>query len=113
MGDSSDNIPGVSGIGEKTAFALIKEFKSIENLYENLESPSIKTAAKKKLSEGKDSAFLSKQLAAIDRNVPIETDVSMWNIKEYNDDELSKLFTKLGFKKLMERLIRKPKISRK
>ncbi len=107
MGDSSDNIPGVSGIGEKTAFALIKEFKSIENLYENLESPSIKTAAKKKLSEGKDSAFLSKQLAAIDRNVPIETDVSMWNIKEYNNDELSKLFTKLGFKKLMERLIPK------
>ena len=48
MGDSSDNIPGVSGIGEKTAFALIKEFKSIENLYENLESPSIKAAAKKK-----------------------------------------------------------------
>ena len=72
MGDPSDNIPGVPGIGEKTATSLIEKFKSIEYIYEHLEQTGLKGATLKKITEGKDLAFMSKKLATIIRDVPID-----------------------------------------
>lgn len=69
MGDSSDNIPGVKGIGEKTAFALIEKYKSIDNIYNDLEAIEATPAVVKKLELGKDDAYLSRTLATIDRQV--------------------------------------------
>ena len=79
MGDPSDNIPGVKGIGEKTALTLLKKYKSLEGIYEHL--PEIKGALKEKLIKEKDNAFFSKELATIYEDVPI--DVNLENIK-YN-----------------------------
>lgn len=72
MGDSSDNIPGVRGVGEKTASALIREYKSIEKIYSELDSLDIKESVKNKLREGEDMARLSYELAAIDKDAPID-----------------------------------------
>ena len=74
MGDSSDNIPGVKGIGEKTAIKLIAEYGTIENLYEHIDE--IKGKLKDKLLEGKDSAFFSKEIATIYKDVPIDKDLN-------------------------------------
>ena len=79
MGDPSDNIPGVKGVGEKTALTLLKKYKSLENVYEHL--PEIKGALKEKLINDKENAFFSKELATIYKDVPI--DVNLENIK-YN-----------------------------
>ena len=104
MGDTSDNIPGVSGIGEKTAFALIEEFKSIENLYDNLDSPSIKTAARNKLKEGRADADMSYDLATIDRFVPddyiIENDI----LTDFDNKHLAELFTNLELKSFLKKI---------
>lgn len=104
MGDSSDNIPGVKGIGEKTAFSIIGEYKSIENIYENIESLNATPSVKKKLEEGREDAYLSKTLATIDVNVPINLDFKDFEIKEYNNDALAQLFSRLNFKSFMEKL---------
>ena len=72
MGDTSDNIPGVKGIGEKTAMSLIEQYHNIEYIYDNIESIGLKGKMLEKLIDGKDMAFLSKTLATIDTNVPIE-----------------------------------------
>lgn len=72
MGDPSDNIPGVPGIGEKTATSLIEKFKSIEYIYDHLEETGLKGATLKKITEGKDLAFMSKELSTIIRDVPID-----------------------------------------
>ncbi len=72
MGDASDNIPGVPGIGEKTATSLIEQYKSIEYIYEHLDEIGLKGATLKKITEGKDLAFMSKTLATIVRDVPID-----------------------------------------
>ena len=76
MGDSSDNIPGVPGIGEKTALSLIQKNKNIEYIYENIDGIGLKGAMLEKLKKGKDSAFLSKTLATIVRDVPIDSNFS-------------------------------------
>lgn len=112
MGDSSDNIPGVKGIGEKTAMTLIAKAKSIENLYENLNSFGITPANLKKLEQDKDMAFMSKTLATIDRNVPMELDFEenkILNYKENNDLydmlkklELNKVIARMGLEKTVE-----------
>ncbi len=104
MGDSSDNIPGVKGIGEKTAFSIIGEYKSIENIYENLENLNATPSVKKKLEEGREDAYLSKTLATIDVNVPIDLDFKAFEIREYNNDALAQLFARLNFKSFMEKL---------
>ncbi len=107
MGDPSDNIPGVKGIGEKGAIKYISEFHSIENLYENLETSGIKGAALTKLQEGRESAFMSKTLATICKTVPIDFNVSEC---EFVYDELSskqeftELLQKLGLNSFMKRL---------
>ncbi|OQB14184.1 MAG: DNA polymerase I [Firmicutes bacterium ADurb.Bin193] len=104
MGDSSDNIPGVAGIGEKTAFELIKAFHSIENIYENLSSPEIKDGVRKKLQEGRDSAFMSRSLAMINKNVPIDIDFKQCTLKDYDNDRLIPLFKRLNFNSFITRL---------
>ena len=80
QGDSSDNIPGVAGIGPKGAGDLIKRFKTVEEVYENIDSPEIKDGVRKKLIASKDNAILSRMLGEIVRNVPIDTDVSRYKV---------------------------------
>lgn len=103
MGDSSDNIPGVMGIGEKTAFSLISNYKSIENIYNNIETIDVTKSVREKLINGKEDAFLSKKLATIDRNMPLHDDINDFVIKEYKD-ELAEIFIRLNFKQLMSKL---------
>lgn len=108
MGDSSDNIPGVAGVGEKTATDLITRFHSIDNIYENLETLDIKESVRKKLEAGRESAYLSRELGTICREAPINTDISQYKIKPWNDAELARLMTRLEFFKLMEKMGLKP-----
>lgn len=104
MGDSSDNIPGVAGIGEKTALTLIAQNKSIEAMYSNIENCGAKGAALQKLKDGKDMALLSKQLSAIDKNVPLEFKPDDAKRQEYNVPKLYKLINKLEFKTFIKKL---------
>ena len=104
MGDTSDNVPGVKGIGEKSAFSLIAKFKSIENLYKNLDDETIKPAARTKLAEGKDMADLSKVLCTIDKNVPMDISFDVAKKKEYNNERLSELFRNLEFSVFLKKI---------
>ncbi len=104
MGDSSDNIPGVSGIGEKTAFALIENFHSLEGVYENIDSDIIKKAQRQKLLDGKDSAFLSRHLATIVCDMPLELDFEEARRGEYNKNALVDKLVQLELKKIADRL---------
>lgn len=103
MGDSSDNIPGVKGVGDKTARELLEQFQSLDNLYQNLDKIS-KPALRKKLAEGKDDAYLSRELVTIDTNVPLDIDIEALKAKPPDAQKLQKLFEELEFRKLMERL---------
>jgi len=104
MGDTSDNVPGVKGIGEKTAFEYIRKFKSIETLYENLDDSIIKPAARTKLADGKDMAFLSKTLCTIDKNVPLDFKPMDAVKKEYDNERLTTLFMNLEFSSFLKKL---------
>lgn len=101
MGDSSDNIPGVAGIGEKTALKLISEFGSLEKLYEDYEGAKLSPSLKQKLTDGKEKAFLSQKLARIDRNVPLETSIDDYAYNGVKRQELRDLFVKLEFNALI------------
>ena len=104
MGDSSDNIPGVAGVGEKTATDLISRFHSIDYIYENLETLDIKDGVKNKLSAGKESAFLSRELGTICKTAPIDTNAENYKIKPADKNRLARLMTELEFFKLMEKM---------
>jgi len=104
MGDSSDNIPGVLGIGEKTALDLIKRFKSIEHIYENIDEIDVKESVRSKLIAGRDNAFMSKQLATIDLNIPVGIKIEDYAIKQYDNEKLTEIFKKLNFSNLLKRL---------
>lgn len=104
MGDTSDNIPGVKGIGEKTAFALIEKYKSIEKIYDDLNSIEASPSVRKKLEEGKADAFLSRTLAEIDRNVPMDFSIDACEIREYDKETLADLFVRLNFKSFLNKL---------
>ena len=105
MGDASDNIPGVKGIGEKTAMSLIAKAKSIENLYSDLSAWGITPANLKKLEQGRDMAFMSKTLATIDRNVPIDFDFENNTLGEYKSSaELYDILKKLDLNKVISRM---------
>lgn len=106
MGDKSDNIPGVPGVGEKTALKLLHQYKSIEGIYENLENVSGKKL-KENLENYKDDAFLSKHLAEINCKVPLEFDLNNMDFKDYNPDEVEKIFIELEFKSLLGKLSEK------
>ncbi len=104
MGDSSDNVPGVKGIGEKSAFEYIRKFGSVENLYENLQDSIVKPAARQKLEDGRDMAYLSKRLCTIDTNVPLEFSVEDASVKPYNTQRLAELYTNLEFSVFLKKL---------
>ena len=104
MGDPSDNIPGVKGIGEKTAFSLIKEYKSIAAIYERLDEIDVTESVRKKLAADKEGALLSRTLAEIDRNVPMEFDFEGFRCKPYDAEKASQLFTRLNFKSFLKKL---------
>ena len=103
MGDKSDNIPGVPGIGEKTGIKLIKEFSSIENLVEHTDE--LKGSLKKKIEENKELAIMSKRLATIIRDVPIEVSLEELEYGDYDKDAVIEEFKRFGFTSLISRLI--------
>ncbi|TCW41931.1 DNA polymerase I [Thermohydrogenium kirishiense] len=102
MGDKSDNIPGVPNIGEKTAIKLIKEFGSIENVLMNTDK--LKGKIRENIENNTEMAMLSKKLATIERNVPIEIDLSEYQLKDYDREKLIDLFEKLEFTSLINDL---------
>ena len=108
MGDSSDNIPGVPGVGEKTAFSLITKYHDLDNIYNSLdegkELDGIKGKLKEKLIENRELAFLSRDLGTIFKEVPLDFDIDDLKIKEYNSSELYNLFVRLQFKNFIEKL---------
>lgn len=106
-GDASDNIPGVKGVGEKTATELIANFGTLEKIYDALkkEDTKISASVQKKLTEGHESALMSKTLATIDTNVPnIEYSLPEMQTTEYNRADVIELFKKFGFYSLVKRL---------
>lgn len=102
MGDTSDKIPGVSGVGEKTATELISKYGNIDYIYENLESLDIKDSVKAKLAADKDNAYLSLKLGTIYKQVPITTDYKEYEKKQGDVNALAGLMTRLELFKLME-----------
>lgn len=102
-GDSSDNIPGVPGIGEKTALALIKEFGSLENILNNPDKIS-KKSLREQIKKYEDQIKMSKKLATIVREVPIDYDFDSFKVKSPNYQELWKIFNKLEFKNLLKKI---------
>ncbi len=101
MGDASDNIPGVPGVGEKTALNLIKQYKSIDEVYNHIDEQ--KGKLKEKLSENKDLAYLSRTLGTIDINAPIEKDLNIFQVEEWNKPEVLEIFKKLKFNRFIDR----------
>ncbi len=103
-GDASDNIPGVPGIGEKTATELINKFGSLDNIYQKFENSDIKEAWKKKLRANKKQAYLSQELATIILNVDINFDLLATKWDYNNEKEIYRLFQKYGFKSLLNKV---------
>ncbi len=101
-GDSSDNIPGVAGVGDKTATELVSTYHSLENMYNNLDQ--IKPSTARKLEVGKELAYMSQDLATINRQVPIKFDLKDAVIHDYDKQKVFDLFHKLEFKSLLGRL---------
>lgn len=104
MGDTSDNIPGVAGVGEKTATDLIKRFESIDNIYKDIETLDIKEGVKNKLIADKEKAFLSRELGTICRSVPISVNFNDYVSKPQDKPKLASLLRKLEFFKLLEKM---------
>lgn len=104
MGDSSDKIPGVAGIGQKTAEDLINRFKTIDNIYSNLDTLDIKKSVRSKLESGKESAYLSKTLGTICTDAPIETDMTFYEKKEPNAKEAITMLVSLEMFSMIEKL---------
>ena len=103
MGDAVDNIPGIAGVGEKTAAKLLAEYGTLENALANADN--IKGALGEKVKKGKQDAILSKKLATIITNVPIEFHEEDFRLKEWNKDKLTEVFAELEFKTLGKRLL--------
>lgn len=104
MGDSSDNIPGVPGIGEKTALKLISEFGNIDRVYENLDKAGLGKAALLKLTDGEKLARLSKKLATIERNAPLGVKLEELRTPGTDREALFKLLSELEFTSVIKRL---------
>jgi DNA polymerase-1 len=103
MGDAVDNIPGIAGVGEKTAAKLLAEYGTLENALANADN--IKGALGEKVKKGKESAILSKKLATIITNVPVEFHEEDFKVKDWNKEKLIEIFTELEFKTLGKRLL--------
>ena len=108
-GDASDNIPGVKGIGEKTATDLLQQFETLEDLYKALadetkKAKELKESVRAKLIEHKKDAFMSQKLAQIAQHVPIKFNLNQAAIKHFNRDQVVQMFQELGFKSLLSKL---------
>ena len=105
QGDSSDNIPGVPGVGEKTALALIQKFGSIEKLYETVEKDedNLKGKQREKIKENKELAILSKTLGTINLEVPISDTLEDFKVEEWDKPKVLEIFKELNFKRYIER----------
>lgn len=103
-GDPSDNIPGVKGIGEKTAIALLNEFKTVENLYANIDSPKIKDRYRELLKQYRDDALLSKELCQIQENAPIDFDIQATKVGGFSLTAVVAMFQQLEFKSLLSKI---------
>lgn len=103
MGDSSDNIPGIYGIGEKTGLKLVRQFHTLENLYDNIDDVSGKKL-REKLVDGKTAAFMSKKLGTIVRDVPIEESLDDLKKLDYDYEKLSELYREFEFNSMLDRL---------
>ena len=104
-GDPSDNIPGVSGIGEKTAKELLIEFKNLDSIYKNINSPKIKEKTKELLIKNKEMAYLSYQLATIEKNAPLKINLEETKIHNLDKNKINKIFSQLEFKSLLSRIL--------
>ncbi|MBR3290117.1 MAG: DNA polymerase I, partial [Clostridia bacterium] len=104
MGDSSDCIPGVPGVGEKTALELLHTFGGLDALYERLDTAEMRESLRQKLRDGKDSAYLSRTLGTICTTVPMDTDVTHYAQKPVEREALAALFAKLEFFKWIEKM---------
>ena len=102
MGDASDNIPGVKGIGEKTALKLLQEYKTLDGIYENIDK--IKGATKNKLVEDKDNAYMSYSIATIVTDVPMEINLEDIKVKEANIEKLNSLYEELEFYSFLKKI---------
>jgi DNA polymerase I len=105
MGDAVDNIPGIMGVGEKTAAKLLKEYDTLENILDNADK--IKGALGEKVRNGKEDAIMSKKLATIILDVPVEFHEENFRLKEMNKEVLEEIFTALEFKTMGERILGK------
>ena len=105
QGDSSDNIPGVPGIGEKTALSLIQKYGSIDNLYDKIEKDEddLKGKQREKIKDNKELAELSKTLGTINLEVPIEDTLEQFKVEEWDKEKVLKLFKELNFNRYIER----------
>ncbi len=103
QGDTSDNIPGVKGIGQKGASDLITRFNNLDYIYENLDTIDIKPAMRKKLTEGKDSAYLSRFLGEISRNAPIDKNLNSYIPSGADNEKALRLMTRLELFSLIEK----------
>ena len=105
MGDPSDNIPGVKGVGEKTAMSLIEKHHSIEYIYENIDGIGLKGAMLQKMKDGREMAFMSKELATINRNTPIEFNAEEWVFDGFeNNGELYEILKRLELNSIIKKL---------
>lgn len=105
MGDSSDNVPGVKGVGPKTASQLIQQFGSVAGVYENISQ--VKGAVQQKLMTDRANAELSRQLVTIKCDVPLSSGLHDWTVREPHREKLRELFTELEFHKLLQELVPK------
>ncbi|GAB3806770.1 DNA polymerase I [Virgibacillus kimchii] len=103
MGDASDNIPGVPGVGQKTAVKLLKQFETLEGLYNRLDEVSGKKL-KEKLADHQDEAFMSKELVTINRNSPVTVTIKDAVFNGYEQNKVSEIFKDLGFQSLISRI---------
>ena len=103
-GDPSDNIPGVKGIGEKTATELLQIFKTLDGVYKNIKSAKIKDRVRELLSQYKDNAYLSRDLATIKLDAKIDFDLERARFGQFNQEKLAELFNRLEFRSLLPRL---------
>src|SRR5690606_35248289 len=103
MGDKSDNIPGVPGVGQKTATKLLKQYETLENLYEHVEEVSGKKL-KENLTNHKEDAFMSRELATINQSAPVEIEIDDVAYEGIQEDEVRDMFLELGFQSLLNRI---------
>jgi DNA polymerase-1 len=110
MGDASDNIPGVRGVGEKTALDLIARFGGLEAIYRDLDALDIRDSLRQKLREGEQSAWMSRRLAVIDREAPLEFTPEAAIQKPMDEGRLFELLKRLELKPVVTRLGLRPSV---